>query len=121
MLAQDETGHDEIDVLEYLGQDPWGAWTTNHFGILGKNKASNGIRNSNYEAWSQDFHVFEVEWDPEFIKWYIDGKQVFQSTQGKDDGRDGMHTRPMFPILETQVGDGWVGDVDYNKQNTKQN
>lgn len=120
MLAQDETGHDEIDVLEYLGQDPWGAWTTNHFGILGKNKASNGIRNSNYEAWSQDFHVFEVEWDPEFIKWYIDGKQVFQSTQGKDDGRDGMHTRPMFPILETQVGDGWVGDVDYNKQNTKQ-
>ncbi|MDT9336839.1 family 16 glycosylhydrolase [Clostridium perfringens] len=121
MLSQDETGHDEIDVLEYLGQDPWGAWTTNHFGILGKNKASNGIRNSNYEAWSQDFHVFEVEWDPEFIKWYIDGKQVFQSTQGRDDGRDGMHTRPMFPILETQVGDGWVGDVDYNKQNTKQN
>lgn len=121
MLSQDETGHDEIDVLEYLGQDPWGAWTTNHFGILGKNKASNGIRNSNYEAWSQDFHVFEVEWDPEFIKWYIDGKQVFQSTQGRDDCRDGMHTRPMFPILETQVGDGWVGDVDYNKQNTKQN
>ncbi|MCC5433502.1 family 16 glycosylhydrolase [Clostridium perfringens] len=121
MLSQDETGHDEIDVLEYLGQDPWGAWTTNHFGILGKNKASNGIRNSNYEAWSQDFHVFEVEWDPEFIKWYIDGKEVFQSTQGRDDGRDGMHTRPMFPILETQVGDGWVGDVDYNKQNTKQN
>lgn len=24
-----------------------------------------------------------------------------------------MHSRPMFPILETQVGDGWVGDVDY--------
>ncbi len=32
-----------------------------------------------------------------------------------------MHTRPMFPILETQVGDGWVGDVDYRKQETKQN
>ena len=26
----------------------------------------------------------------------------------------------MFPILETQVGDGWVGDVDYTKQATKQ-
>lgn len=120
MLSQDETGHDEIDVLEYLGQDPWSAWTTNHFGILGKNKGSNGISNSNYEAWSQDFHVFEVEWDPQIIKWYIDGKEVFQSTAGRDDGRDGMHNRPMFPILETQVGDGWVGDVDYNKQNTKQ-
>lgn len=31
---------------------------------------------------------------------------------------DGMHSRPMFPILETQVGDGWVGDVDYTKQDS---
>lgn len=31
-----------------------------------------------------------------------------------------MHSRPMFPILETQVGGGWVGDVDYTKQATKQ-
>ena len=41
-----------------------------------------------------------------------------------------MHSRPMFPIMETQVGDGWVGDgwvgdgwvgdVDYTKQATKQ-
>ena len=31
-----------------------------------------------------------------------------------------MHSRPMFPIPETQVGDGWVGDVDYTKQATKQ-
>ena len=31
-----------------------------------------------------------------------------------------MHSRPMFPIPETQVGDGWVGDVDYTKQDTKQ-
>lgn len=29
-----------------------------------------------------------------------------------------MHSRPMFPILETQVGDGWVGDVDYTKQDS---
>ena len=35
---------------------------------------------------------------------------------GKD--VDGMHSRPMFPILETQVGDGWVGDVDYTKQDS---
>jgi hexosaminidase len=40
------------------------------------------------------------------------------TSAGKD--VDGMHSRPMFPILETQVGDGWVGDVDYTKQATKQ-
>lgn len=40
------------------------------------------------------------------------------TSAGKD--VDGMHSRPMFPILETQVGDGWVGDIDYTKQDTKQ-
>ena len=120
LLCQDETGHDEIDVLEYLGQDAWDAWTTNHYGILDKNKASDGIATRNYEAWCQDFHVFEVEWDPEIIKFFIDGVQVHSTTAGKDDGKDGMHTRPMFAILETQVGDGWVGPVDYTRQETKQ-
>jgi len=120
MLSQDETGHDEIDVLEYLGQDAWDAWTTNHFGILDKDKGSDGISTKNYEAWCQDFHVFEVEWSPEIIKFFIDGKQVHSTTTAKSDGRDGMHTRPMFAILETQVGDGWVGSVDYTKQETKQ-
>ena len=38
------------------------------------------------------------------------------TSAGKD--VDGMHSRPMFPILETQVGDGWVGDVDYTKQDS---
>lgn len=120
MLCQDETGHDEIDVLEYLGQDAWDAWTTNHFGILDKNKASHGVSTRNYEAWSQDFHVYEVEWDPEIIRFFIDGVQVHSTTTARDDGHDGMHTRSMFPILETQVGAGWVGNVDYAKQNTKQ-
>ncbi|WMB27981.1 glycoside hydrolase family 16 protein [Streptococcus didelphis] len=119
MLAQDETGHDEIDIMEYLGQNPWDIWTTNHYGILDKNKASHGQANKNYEAWSQAFHIFEVEWSPEKITWFIDGKQVFETNRGKDT-LDAMHNRPMFPILETQVGDGWVGPVDYSKNVTKQ-
>ncbi len=76
--------------MEYLGQNPWEAWTTNHFGILAKNKESHGVPIKNYEAWSQEFHVYEVEWTPDIIKWYIDGKFVFQTMRGKD--RDGMHT-----------------------------
>ncbi len=119
MLCQDETGHDEIDILEYLGQKSWEAWTTNHFGILGKDKDSHGVPNEYYEAWCQDFHVFEVEWDPNMITFYIDGNKVHSTNKGKDE-LDGMHTRPMFMILETQVGDGWVGEVDYARQDTKQ-
>ncbi|MDC4232444.1 family 16 glycosylhydrolase [Actinomyces sp. B33] len=118
MLAQDETGHDEIDVLEYLGQNPWGAWTTNHYGVLGSTKGSDGHENISPIAWSQDFHVFEVEWSPERITWFIDGRRVFSSQKGKE--VDGMHSRPMFPILETQVNGGWVGSVDPSKQETKQ-
>ncbi|QOR45729.1 family 16 glycosylhydrolase [Trueperella pecoris] len=120
MLAQDETGHDEIDVLEYLGQEPWTAYMTNHFGVLkhtySKHHGTAGI----YEAWSQKFHVYEVEWSPEKITWSIDGKQWFSTSKDCSPSCDSRHTLPMFPILETQVGDGWVGDVDYTKRWTKQ-
>ncbi|MFJ5621545.1 family 16 glycosylhydrolase [Peribacillus loiseleuriae] len=118
MLAQDEVGHDEIDILEYLGNSPFEAWSTNHFGKWGTNKQADGVPYVNYEAWSEAFHVYEVEWDPEAITFYIDGVEVFKTTRGKE--LDSMHTRPFFLILETQVGDGWVGPVDYNKEVTKQ-
>lgn len=119
MLCQDETGHDEIDILEYLGQDPWDAHTTNHYGILNKNKGSQTKLTVGAEAWAQDFHVYEVEWDPQQIKFFIDGKEVLNATWGRD-RLDAMHTRPMFLILETQVGGGWVGPVDFTGQHTKQ-
>lgn len=120
MLAQDETGHDEIDVLEYLGQEPWTAYMTNHFGVLEHNKKSDFGKASTYEAWSQKFHVYEVEWSPEEITWFIDGKKWFSTKKDCTPSCDSRHTLPMFPILETQVGDGWVGPVDYNKRWTKQ-
>lgn len=124
MLCQDETGHDEIDILEYLGHDGSGdglyyAWTTNHFGVYKVNKGSDGTATLGYEPWSQAYHVYEVEWSPEQIQFYIDGKLVKTTTAGKDD-RDAMHTRAMFAILETQIGDSWVGPVDYAKNLTKQ-
>ena len=118
MLCQDETGHDEIDILEYLGQDAWDAYTTNHYGILNKNKGSHSTHTVGYEAWCQDFHVYEVEWDPEQITFFIDGNQVFKTSRCRNIC-DAMHTRPMFLILETQVGGGWVGPFDPTGQNTK--
>lgn len=119
MLCQDETGHDEIDILEYLGQDAWDAHTTNHYGILNKNKGSHSTYAVGYEAWCQEFHVYEVEWDPQQITFFIDGKEVFKTSRCRDIC-DAMHSRPMFLILETQVGGGWVGPVDATGQNTKQ-
>lgn len=120
MLAQDETGHDEIDVLEYLGQEPWTAYMTNHFGVWGYDKGSDSRNASIYEAWSQKFHVYEVEWSPEKITWFIDGKELFSTNKDCMRSCDSRHTLPMFPILETQVGDGWVGPVDTTKRWTKQ-
>lgn len=120
MLAQDETGHDEIDVLEYLGQEPWTAYMTNHFGVQKHTYSKDHGTASIYEAWSQKFHVYEVEWSPEEITWFIDGKKWFSTKKDCTPSCDSRHTLPMFPILETQVGDGWVGDVDYNKRWTKQ-
>lgn len=118
MLAQDERGHDEIDILEYLGQDKYDLWTTNHFGTLGIDKSSDGTSTITSRPLSSEFHVYGVEWTPDYIAFTFDGKEVFRTSHAKDT-KQAMHPRPMFVILETQVGGGWVGPVDGTGNNTK--
>jgi beta-glucanase (GH16 family) len=31
-------------------------------------------------VWSDDFHVFAIEWEENEIRWYIDGEQFFKLT-----------------------------------------
>ena len=131
MLAQDERGHDEIDVLEAPQMDADNAYkvhTTNHYGRwhldidadpqTGDHKATDV-----YEALSENFHVYETEWDMDSIRFYFDGEKVFETTKGKDK-YDGMHNRPMYLIIDTHLSRngqyGWGGATYYDLSNQDQ-
>jgi beta-glucanase (GH16 family) len=101
----------EIDILEFLGHQTKVAYGTLHgpgfsggASIQGKFDSPTGL--------DEGFHVYGVEWDPEEIRWYLDGKQ-FHKVHADDVGADGwVFDQPQFFILNLAVGGYWPGYPD---------
>jgi LysM repeat protein len=91
----------EIDTMEILGGSPTSAQLHYHYG--------QGV-DSGVEARGPDFtdgwHTFAVDWEPDAITWYIDGVQ--QNTFTK---KPAIAAVPMYLIANLQVG-GWPGRPD---------
>jgi len=107
----------EIDIMEYLGQDPRTIHGTihgpGHYGdgnIGGKHKISAG-------GFNLGFHEFAVEWDPAEIRWYVDGYRYF-SVKPADlpPGGRWAYDHPFFMILNVAVGGRWPGSPDETTQ-----
>ena len=64
----------EIDILEWTGNEPHRIIGAIHFGDLppGNVHYSETVRSPS--TWSGEFHTFGVEWSPQRITWYVDGR-----------------------------------------------
>ena len=99
--ASPDSSAGEIDVYEGQGSLPTMDFATYLWG-----KPTQRIQSS-YDAGanlSQEYHTFGVDWEPDHITWYLDGKpfQTVTSAQAKIDGD------PMYLILDVWLG-GWNG------------
>ena len=102
LLPADQTWPPEIDVLEVLGDNTAKLYTTVHYG---KNNTSKGIDNIVPDM-SAAFHTYAVDWRPDTITWYFDGREVFKAPTPPD-----MH-KPMFLLANLGVGGTWPGAPD---------
>lgn len=106
LLADDHRSPAEIDVMEYLGDEPQKVWTTLHY-----DDATDPSDMEN-RFWigpdfSRDFHTFAMKWDPSTVTWYVDGVERFRVT-------DRVPTKPMYLIANMAVGGQWPGNPDAN-------
>ncbi len=101
----------EIDVMEFVSQDPATVYGTAHF-LQNGDHASSGSHTVLSQPVSQDYHVFSIEWSPDQIAWFVDGEpyHTFDSA-GPFDGltpfNDGMYV-----ILNLAIGGTWPEDPD---------
>jgi len=101
----------EIDVMEYLGHETNKVYGTIH----GPGYSGAGGKGGSYTLptgnFTEDFHIFAVEWDPLGIKWYVDGVKFFQITRTEVPG-DWVFDHPFFIIMNVAVGGYWPGYPD---------
>jgi len=96
----------EIDIMENIGRAP----STIHGTVHGPGySGGNGIG----PRFSDDFHVYSIEWSPQSVAFFVDGVQYFEVTPAKlPVGKTWVYQHPFFLILNIAVGGTWPGNPD---------
>jgi Glycosyl hydrolases family 16/Carbohydrate binding module (family 6) len=101
----------EIDIVEFLGHETTTVHGTIHGPGYSGGAGVSGITNSARPLYD-DFHTYAIEWEPEQIRFYLDGV-LYQTTTTNDVGtNDWVYDHPFFLILNLAVGGNWPGNPD---------
>src|SRR2546428_1479330 len=104
----------EIDIMENIGREPSIVHGTFHGpGYSGGSGVSAAYMLANSQKFSDSFHEFAVEWEPNVIRFYVDGS-LYKTRTPADlpAGAQWVFDHPFFIILNVAVGGGWPGNPD---------
>ena len=108
----------EIDIVENLGSEPSIAHGTIHGpGYSGDHGIGSPYTLPDSKRFSDDFHLFAVEWEPQEIRFYVD--DALYATRKPSDlpqGAKWVYDHPFFLLLNLAVGGKWPGDPDSSTQ-----
>jgi beta-glucanase (GH16 family) len=106
----------EIDIMETVNVPTTIHGTIHHGGQWPGNTSTGGSTGG--FNFSDDFHVYAIEWDPDQIRWYLDGVQYFVvssstwfSTADPGNARAPFDL-PFHFLLNVAVGGNWPGPPD---------
>jgi len=103
----------EIDIMENLGREPSIAHGTMHGpGYSGAAGPTASYTLPGDAKFSDDFHVFAIEWETNAIRWYVDDTLYSTKTPADIGGNTWVFDHGFFFILNLAVGGDWPGNPD---------
>jgi beta-glucanase (GH16 family) len=104
----------EIDIMEKVGFEPSRIHGSLHGpGYSGGSPLSGVYTLPSQNRFSDGFHIFAIEWQPQIIRFYVD--DVLYETRTTADlppGAPWAFDHPFFLVLNVAVGGYWPGDPD---------
>ncbi|MCL4507219.1 MAG: glycoside hydrolase family 16 protein [Chloroflexi bacterium] len=111
----------EVDIMENKGNATSTVYMTNLYsgdypfpGSITNTWAFGGINTSNTQGdaidYSQGFHSFGVDWEPDQLVWYIDGTARYTTTQYIPPGS--FSPGKMYVLANLAVGGSFPGNAD---------
>lgn len=101
----------EIDIMELIGSEPNRVYGTLHFGNPAEH--SSGSFDLPDTTFSDDFHVFAVEWEPNEIRWYVDNELFHSQTEWFTSAKGATYPAPFdqdfYLLVNVAVGGHWAG------------
>ncbi|HEY1012810.1 MAG TPA: carbohydrate binding domain-containing protein, partial [Herpetosiphonaceae bacterium] len=103
----------EIDIMEFVGRQPKEIFGTLHGpGYSGGN--AYGDTYTFADDVPNDWHTVAIDWQPNSIKWYVDGIEYHSATPADVAPNQWVYNHPFFLILNTAIGGNFGGPVGSN-------
>lgn len=103
-------GTGEIDFMEFVGRLPNEIFGTIHGpGYAGG--ASFGDIYDFGEPVYNEYHTYTIEWEPNLIRWYVDGILYHEATPADVAPNEWVFNDPVFLLLNVAVGGNFGGTV----------
>jgi Glycosyl hydrolases family 16/Calx-beta domain len=105
----------EIDIMELIGSQPGTTHGTAHYGSsTGAHEWRTASKTLPGNAkFSEEFHVFSIEWEENRIRWYLDNVQFHELTPAIIGvGQPWPFNQEFFFIFNIAVGGNWPGSPD---------
>lgn len=106
----------EIDIMEYLGQNPRQVFGSLNYGNTSASHWTNNYYTLQNGTFADDYHVFSIIWSPLKIQWFVDGN-LYSTKQPSDLGWcetsscEWRFNKAFFIILNVAVGGNLGGNV----------
>jgi len=106
----------EIDIMEYVGDEPTRMFGTVHGpGYSGGESISKSFSLVN-DRFDTGFHIFGIEWGPDYINYYVDDVLYNQITPEDVPGEWVFNRGPFYIILNLAVGGALPGSPNAETQ-----
>ncbi len=120
MMPQDDiygswAASGEIDIMESANNTTWVAGALHFGGSWPDNASTNTTFGPAGVNFSDEFHLYAVEWEPDSIRWYVDDTlfATRTSSQWYSTGAPSNHQAPFdqefYLLLNTAVGGDYTG------------
>jgi beta-glucanase (GH16 family) len=100
----------EIDIMEYLGHEPWKVHGSIHYFDTGHKSRTRSYALTTNDNFNDKFHIFSIVWQENSIRWYVD-YQLYHEIKDTDIKFEAFRL-PQFFIFNVAVGGNWPGNPD---------
>ncbi len=97
--AYRQAGTSEIDMIEVMGNHPDEVYSTYHWYPTDENHQQDSSWLKQAAGFGAQWHTYAVEWQADYIAWFIDGREVKRYTGW-------VGSRPHILLLSHDIG-GW--------------
>lgn len=99
----------EIDIMENVGYDPRRVHATVHTPAFNGNNGKQKSGSTKLPAPWRDFHVYAMEWHPQRLDFFVDGKKIHSFANTGKGNDEWPYHKPFYLLLNTALGGGWGG------------